>query len=118
MKEWFKAKESLLLQGVKSVDIFGNCRYRGDNGTKCFVGHLIADEHYTEDLEGYNIGDAGVRHALLCSGVNLDAVDILAVGQAIHDSVEPEQWEEAFNSAENKAGFRPTIEEKEHVTVE
>ena len=40
-------------QGYKlSVDWKGDCMYRGPNGLKCYVGHLIADEHYTERMEG------------------------------------------------------------------
>ena len=29
------------------------CAYRGDNNTKCLVGHLIPDDKYTLELEGY-----------------------------------------------------------------
>jgi hypothetical protein len=43
---------------VKSTDLAGNCKYRGANGTKCAIGHLIPDEQYHPCLEkvcGYEI---------------------------------------------------------------
>lgn len=30
---------------------FGHCRYRGDGGCKCAIGHFIPDEAYSEDME-------------------------------------------------------------------
>ena len=38
-----KACEAVLAQGEKSMTN-GSCMYRGSNGTKCAVGHLITDE--------------------------------------------------------------------------
>lgn len=39
------------------------CSYRyGD--LKCAVGHVIADEHYNEGLEGYSISNSSVSHAI------------------------------------------------------
>ena len=39
-------------QGGRSLNSQGKCRYRGQNGTKCFVGALIPDAEYTVMLEG------------------------------------------------------------------
>jgi len=47
---------NLLLQGRKSQCARANgrliCAYRGLNNTKCAVGHMIADIHYDERMEG------------------------------------------------------------------
>lgn len=46
----------VLKQGVPSVSIkLGMCAYRGDEGRKCAIGHSIADEEYTEEMEGKGI---------------------------------------------------------------
>lgn len=45
--------ERITEQGRPSVDCLARaCVYRGANGAKCAVGHIIADEHYSPDLEG------------------------------------------------------------------
>lgn len=31
------------------------CMYRGPNGTKCVIGHMIDDESYGEEFEGENV---------------------------------------------------------------
>jgi hypothetical protein len=47
-------------QGFKRSTAFadehvGTCRYRGYDGRKCAIGHLISDEEYSIDLEGSGI---------------------------------------------------------------
>lgn len=43
----------IIEQGGPSVDKNNiDCRYRGEGGRKCVIGHLIADEHYNESFEG------------------------------------------------------------------
>ncbi len=47
-------------QGFKKSTAFadesvGTCRYRGYNGRKCAIGHLISDEEYSIELEGAGI---------------------------------------------------------------
>lgn len=39
----------------------GLCQYRGDNGTKCAIGHSIADDNYDPQ---YDSGDSGDGDAL------------------------------------------------------
>lgn len=43
--------EKLLKQG-KASTFDGKCRYRGANGNKCAIGHLIPDELYESYMEG------------------------------------------------------------------
>lgn len=42
----------LLTQKIRSQDEELNCRYRGNNGTSCAAGCLIADSEYDELIEG------------------------------------------------------------------
>lgn len=35
--------------------VSGYCKYRGPNGVKCAVGHLISDEEYKPEMEGEDI---------------------------------------------------------------
>ena len=49
---------ALVKQGRKSLaengdpSISKDCRYRGDDGLKCAIGHLIPDDEYAEWMEG------------------------------------------------------------------
>lgn len=46
-----KVYEALLEQG-KSSTKNGICKYRGQGGSKCAIGHLIPDELYNPNIEG------------------------------------------------------------------
>jgi hypothetical protein len=54
-----KAVNGLLAQGVPSYDSSRSCMYRGLNGTKCAIGHLIPDELYDPGFEGTSFMDVG-----------------------------------------------------------
>jgi hypothetical protein len=79
------------------------CAYRGDAGLMCGVGCLIADEHYTGDLEGQSANSNPVSYALQRSGVEVNTrwyvgpysytvKRLLEKVQELHDKVEPEDW--------------------------
>lgn len=80
-------------QGMRSMRIrdarpgAAGCAYRGDNGTMCAVGCLIADEHYNEWFEGTGVCAPDVREALFNSGVvtDKDTLYLLTSLQQIHD---------------------------------
>jgi len=40
-------------QGEQALGMESRCLYRGENGTKCAVGHLIPDALYNKKMEGY-----------------------------------------------------------------
>ena len=44
-----------------AVDTF--CMYRGPDGMKCAIGHLISDENYSVDLENKRVRNKMVRKA-------------------------------------------------------
>ncbi len=90
-----RVKAALLEQGCRS---FGNnkynvsfCMYRSPNGKKCAVGHLILDEHYSEDLEGKGCGSPDVITALRLSGIDYTSLNedanFLRKLQSAHDDV-------------------------------
>ena len=46
---------ALLAQGRPSICKYGRCLYRGPDGLKCAIGHLIPDENYDPKFEGLGI---------------------------------------------------------------
>ena len=56
------------------------CRYRAYDGTKSFVGSLIADEHYTPAIELNLCSAPHVVRALQASGIQ--------TGRRMHDNTE------------------------------
>ncbi len=84
---------------------FNGCAYRGLNGCRCAVGHLIADEHYRPVLEGQSVTTGAVQKALFASGVLSDAdvndttitkINLLRAMQNTHDNVPHQAWADSF----------------------
>jgi hypothetical protein len=98
---------------------FEGCNYRGANGTKCFIGALIADEHYSKGLEGYMIDskDGEVLEALGSSGhvLNTQLVNVLSEAQyQLHDNLDhskdfPAAFEAALVSYCSEYGLDYTV---------
>lgn len=80
--------EHLKQQGKPSRD-GSNCRYRASDGSRCAVGCLISDEHYTRELEGGTCRDLDVQSALLKSGVKEHSFELLGILQSFHDMALP-----------------------------
>lgn len=63
-----KSISAVIAQGEQSIGSEGDCKYRSFNDcgdpVKCAVGHLISDEHYSEDLEGSIILNVKVKSAI------------------------------------------------------
>ena len=59
-----KAVGGIYEQGEQSLDTYGECQYRGKNGTKCAIGMLIDDAHYALRLEGCTIRSEKIRSAV------------------------------------------------------
>lgn len=49
--------EKLLKQGCASMNVHGECMYRGQDDAKCAVGHLIPDELYDTYIERRRVED-------------------------------------------------------------
>lgn len=104
-----KVKAHLLAQGRRAIRPGSKnvCMYRAPNGDKCAVGVLIADEHYSEDLEGrpaYHNHD--VNYALCKSGV-AEHLFFVSELQAIHDVVSVKHWREELEALARKEGLNP-----------
>lgn len=115
-----KALSGVRQQGGPSrADNGGLCAYRGADGRKCGVGHLIDDAHYSPTIESLGVqvvhetsvalspGDQGfggakkLAAALQASGVSTDkaTVDLMKKIQRAHDgaAVYDNGFMEAFN---------------------
>lgn len=66
------------------------CWYRSEHNS-CFVGVLIANEHYTTELEHNSVTDSRVQHAVRASGYDIETSE-LEVLQNIHDDLDPHEW--------------------------
>lgn len=77
----------------------GMCAYRGNDGNKCAVGHLIKDEHYTDELEGKKASHCLIVEALeLSLGILLTEADLYYLDglQYCHDQCKDTKDEEEF----------------------
>lgn len=53
------------------------CCYRSPNGAKCLIGHLIADEHYHEEIENCAIiNSPSVIKAVLASNTDIPLYNV------------------------------------------
>jgi len=69
-----KIRDGFVAQGGPSFDLeraltnkTGGCMYRGPGGSKCAVGFLIDDAHYSPELEGKSLGSDVVMEAIRLS---------------------------------------------------
>lgn len=104
-------RDHLLKQAVQAKD-GGTCMYRGPNGTKCAVGCLIKDEHYTPEIEGLGVvtlvignqapRDEMLRTALTASigPLSSEMLNLLEELQNVHDSSPPEGWRHELSQLE------------------
>lgn len=67
-----KVYSALINQGEPSVN-GGVCAYRGANGTKCAIGHMIPDDLYDPEFEGKTIH--GMYNATLESIFQVDNIN-------------------------------------------
>jgi hypothetical protein len=93
-----KAINGLLQQGTVSYIQGTGCMYRGLNGTKCAVGHLIPDELYDPEIETLTFNTYAASSDSMQSGkdkmfsiikqmgLNKKTIDFLSdLQQSLHD---------------------------------
>lgn len=104
----------LLKQGKKSVDGEGVCAYRGADGSKCAIGHLIPDSMYHPSYEGLDVnGLEGQMRYFLRSASFANTLyghydenkPLLADLQDIHDAVSPKYWTHEYYAIAKKYGL-------------
>jgi hypothetical protein len=80
------AYKGIIAQGGPSVMLKGGetaCLYRGENGRKCAIGHLIPDEMYTSDMDGeYSSLECAIQDSEIVIDFEF-ALDL----QTVHDSL-------------------------------
>lgn len=90
-----RIRDHLTKQGAASLADHGHgatCAYRGAEGRMCAVGCLIANEHYSTELEDQSADEPVVMEALAKSGITEDAIDLLCEWQNYHDGQDYELW--------------------------
>lgn len=88
-------REKLLAQNMQSIKYSGTsskCMYRGPNGLKCAVGHLIADDEYGEFMEACTINSSCFDKF----EISRDRRGLLTRLQDIHDTRDPGHWIKDF----------------------
>ena len=71
-----------------------SCQYRSNTGLKCAVGCFIADDEYSEDMEGESVEmliDLGFMRS-----IDHDRLKLLDGLQSMHDGLDPDQWSSAL----------------------
>lgn len=114
-----KVADHLLTQGQMSQEMFLNgtcCAYRGSGGFKCAAGILILDAFYLKNLERRKVWDTDVSHALRCSGVDFDDLDLVGDLQDIHDSTSttPDMWRNKLREVAELHGLQMVPREPHH----
>lgn len=75
------------------------CLYRGPNGLKCGIGHLIPDDLYCPSMEGDTARDLFTNPALRDKlGISENSIELCVTLQLAHDRIEVEYWKEEFES--------------------
>lgn len=90
----------LRTQGCKAI-VGAACMYRGNNGTKCAAGCLIADEEYQYKMEGHPLID------ILSMAPGFKAkydqhYKLILEMQVTHDNYPINDWERLFASIASK----------------
>lgn len=100
-----KAVNGLRKQAAKSFRITHSrgeeCAYRGEEGRKCAIGHVLPDEKYCPEMEGLPVtelrNDFEVDSIIMPSDLSeSDGIAFLIRLQSIHDSYLPSAWENKF----------------------
>ena len=96
---------ALLKQGKVSKKYHGLCAYRGDDGLKCAIGHLIKDEDYSKEMEGHGVNNVLIRKALFNNDINVNESNIqnlIVELQAIHDHNGVGDWPKLLEEQKQK----------------
>lgn len=101
----------LLTQNRQSFGPYNDttgCTYRGTHSDKCAAGCLMSDEEYQVSWEGKSWG------TLVDKEIAPDAHQwLISKLQNIHDTSQPQNWQEALNSLAKSQGLIPYYLPKE-----
>ncbi len=115
-----KVADHLFKQGCQSLmEKYDEtkCAYRGNNGTMCAAGCLIADEEYNSNMENRNIANLINSHDGWKSKYDRDTIiGLVSNLQIIHDTfdcqerVEPLCWNDYLNDSLSKLAEEAKLE--------
>lgn len=95
-----QVKTHLLSQGKKSlkpgkrtVSLNCLCSYHSKDGLKCAAGCLIGEDEYDPAFEGFSW-----KSLMYSWSVPKEHCSLITELQVVHDTKEPEQWEEALKN--------------------
>lgn len=108
MKTIKEAILAVIAQGKRSVDVNGACMYRGPDGLKCIVGHMISDEDYSPKLE--NRSACSVDISNLVQGH--EGYDLLEL-QHCHDGALDNDFVNSFRANLRNSEYAHILEEIE-----
>lgn len=100
-----QGKESMRRRNPDAEDDFSIglvCAYRGDNGLKCAIGHIIPDSIYNVDMEGRAVMEVYTMYPefkTLLTGEGeweVNMASFLEALQSVHDNYEPNKWDQAL----------------------
>ena len=100
-----KAVNSIVAQGKPAINLDGACLYRAPDGSKCAIGHLMADKDYKNHMESkpaYKIfkGNYRVKFGLK-PGVKNE--EFLTALQTVHDNNRFYEGEQFIQEFKNEA---------------
>ena len=104
--------DGLIRQGKKSLDRFGDCAYRGVDGTRCAAGFLIDDAEYDSIIETIPWCETvdknsdpeeipGIEH-LAKIRERVGHKEFVSELQFVHDGSEPVEWVGRFRQIATK----------------
>lgn len=90
-----KAYIGVVTQGQPSVKVGKGCVYRGENGNKCAIGHLIDDATAKrwDKYEMSGIGSVSIRAKIKPDWLDAN-IKLLENIQAAHDNTYLQEWQE------------------------
>jgi hypothetical protein len=105
-----KVAKHLRIQGVRSANTTGACKYRGDNGLSCAVGCLIPDSAYHPEWDLNN----GMPLIHIWKQIDhlfdIGSRTLLIELQFVHDTVE--HWDDDGFSNEGEVALKCICEEQ------
>lgn len=99
---------AVIAQGKHSVDVDGTCMYRGPDGLKCVVGHMISDEEYSPELEGSSACSVEISN-LVPGHTGYNLLEL----QHCHDSALDNDFVNSFKANLRKSEYAHILEEIE-----
>jgi hypothetical protein len=86
----------------------GKCAYRGEDGLKCAVGAIIADDEYDPVFD--MVSDSGIQCLVRDKRIKVsDHLELLTMLQSIHDNYPEFQWEDKLKALADRLGIMTEI---------